>query len=150
MDDVERLTLELFTNRNQYKKYLAKNEPEKYSKLEEEREKIMEYKDAIIYKTEQLISKPDLEVSPLIRESFQRYVNTLIREIEMESLQATSEYNDYEEEQEEDTTIFTNMDSSENKSFWSGDRVLKQNDIFDHYPTNSLVRKRFVGRNKPT
>lgn len=148
MDDVERLTLELFTNRNQYKKYLAKNEPEKYCKLEEEREKILQYKDAILLKTEQLISIPDLEVSPLIRESFQRYVNTLIREIEIESLQP-QEYNGSDEE-EEDDTIFTNMDPGEQKSFWSGDRVLKQNDVFDHYPTNSLVRKRFVGRNKPT
>jgi hypothetical protein len=146
MDDVERLTLELFTNRNQYKKYLAKNEPEKYIKLEEEREKLLQHKDAILLKTEQLISIPDLEVSPLVRESFQRFVNTLIREIETDAL-LPQEYNEYDDEEDEDTTIFTNMeDSSAKKSFWSGDRVLKQNDIFDHYPTNNLVRKRFVGR----
>jgi hypothetical protein len=99
-----------------------------------------------LLKTEQLISIPDLEVSPLVRESFQRFVNTLIREIQTDAL-LPQEYNEYDDEEDEDTTIFTNMeDSSAKKSFWSGDRVLKQNDIFDHYPTNNLVRKRFVGR----
>ena len=44
MNDMDRLTLELFTNKSQYKKYLSKIEPENYNEMQDFREKCLEHK----------------------------------------------------------------------------------------------------------
>jgi hypothetical protein len=72
---------------------------------------------------------------------------------------------DYAEEEEEDedevmfpVTKMGSLDSfhtdkdngMEKKSFWSKDRVIKRETyseaILSHYPTNSEIRKRYVGK----
>jgi len=164
MNNVDKLTLELFTNKTQYRKYLSKNDPEKYNSLQEEREKMLKYKKEILERTEQILSFPDLAISPLVQESFDNYVNTLIKEIETNKL----EIKDFDDNSTDEETLFKNMDemknyhpspiqrglegTNENKTFWDNDKDVfssygkKQDGIFNHYPTNTSVRKRFVGR----
>jgi hypothetical protein len=161
MDSVDKLTLELFTNKTQYKKYLSKSDPEKYRFLEQKREKYEKYKSVILEKTEYLLSFPDLAVSALVQETFENFVDVLIKEIETNALEI-KDFDDFgSEEEEEDTDVlFQNMDStptpikresdSEKKTFWQSNTDysygVKTEGIFDHYPTNTSVRKRFVGR----
>ena len=162
MDSMDRLTLELFTNKTQYRKYLSKNDPEKYHILEEKREKFLKYKQAILEKTEQLLSFPDLAVSSLIQETFENYTDVLIKEIETNAL----EVKDYEDSGSgsDDDVLFKNIEpspikreleyesGSEKKTFWQSNSDfentygIKQEGIFNHYPTNTAVRKRFIGR----
>lgn len=154
MDSVDRLTLELFTNKTQYKKYLSKNDPDKYNILVEKREKYEKYKREILEKTENMIFFPDLAVSALVQETFENYVDVLIKEIETNALEI-KDYNDSETGSDEDV-LFQNMDpkreseseSESKKTFYKTDFSygIKTEGIFDHYPTNTAVRKRFVGR----
>jgi hypothetical protein len=157
MDEVERLTLELFTNKSNYRRYLSKNDPEKYSLLVEKREKREKYKEAILEKTQQLLSFPDLAVSTLVQETFDHFVDVIIKEIETNAL----ELKDVEED-----VIFQNInpspikrelesesesESEPKKTFWQSNKTdfsygVKTEGIFEHYPTNTAVRKRFVGR----
>jgi hypothetical protein len=160
MDSVDKLTLELFTNKAQYKKYLSKNDPEKYQIIQEKREKYEKYKRKILDKTEQLLSFPNITVSSLIEETFENYVDVIIKEIETNAL----EIKDYSFSDEDEDVLFKNCNDSskldqpspilreceykEKKTFWNHDSETKINceGIFNHYPTNSSIRKRFSGR----
>jgi hypothetical protein len=163
MNNMDKLTLELFTNKTQYRKYLSKNDPDKFNSLQEEREKILKYKQELLERTDKLISCPDLAISPLIQESFDNYVNVLIKEIETNKL----EIKEFEDNSTDEETLFKNMDElnnyhpspirreteekNERKTFWNNnDDVFNygkiQDGIFNHYPTNTSVRKRFVGK----
>jgi hypothetical protein len=166
MDSVDKLTLELFTNKTQYKKYLSKSDPDKYRLLEEKREKYEKYKKEILEKTEKMLSFPDLAVSPLVQETFENFVDVLIKEIETNALEV-KDFNDsgsdedvlfknivpspikreleleYESESDSESKKKTFWHSNNNNDFFYGE---KKEGIFDHYPTNTSVRKRFVGR----
>lgn len=162
MDSVDKLTLELFTNKTQYRKYLSKNDPDKYNILMEKREKFEKYKKEILEKTAQLLSFPDLAVSSLVQETFENYVDVLIKEIETNALEVKDlDFNDSETGSDADEDVlFKNIDpspikrelesESEKKTFWQSNTDysygVKTEGIFDHYPTNTAIRKRFVGR----
>jgi hypothetical protein len=158
MDTVDKLTLELFTNKTNYRKYLSKNDPEKYLVLVEKREKYQKYKRDILDKVENLISFPDIGVSALVQETFENFVDVLIKEIETNAL----EVKDFEGSGSgsDEDVLFKNIEpspiqreselESEKKTFWQSkidySYGVKNEGIFDHYPTNTSVRKRFVGR----
>lgn len=160
MDTVDKLTLELFTNKTNYRKYLSKSDPERFHLLEEKREKYRKYKREILEKTEKMLSFPDLAVSTLVQETFENFVDVLIKEIETNTLEVKN-VNDSESGSDEDV-LFKNIEPSpikreldlesvsEKKTFWQSNTNhsygVKAEGIFDHYPTNTSVRKRFVGR----
>lgn len=173
MDNVDKLTLELFTNKSNYRKYLSKNEPETYRKIMEKREQYTKYKADIVERTEYLLSFPDLPISPLVQETFENYVDVLIKEMETNKLEIKDLEREDEEEHEHDeeedvlfpeipwatshkkfpSPILREIDTKEErKTFWNNDTEMgviygKTHDgIFNHYPTNTAIRKRFVGR----
>jgi hypothetical protein len=158
MNDIDRLTLELFTNKTQYKKYLSNIDPDKYNEIELFREKCIENKDKILEKTEKLLLNYHVR-SDFVEEPFYRYVNELLKEIEKESKHCDSDNAIYEEDEEDDVLFPPNKmvdyDTKEESipiekhSFWGKERVIQQNSndaFFSHYPTNTSVRRRFVGR----
>jgi hypothetical protein len=179
MNDVDKLTLELFTNKTQYKKYLSKINPEKYNKIEQFREKCIENKDKILEKTEYLLLNHHFH-SNLIEEPFYRYVDEIIKEIENEKEKEKEKekeneqnvnrydsenliYEDGDRDRDEDDVLFppdnmiennkyeTNIEESpiERHSFWGKERVIQRNSdggFISHYPTNTSVRRRFIGR----
>lgn len=168
MDNLDKLTLELFTNKTQYRKYLSKNEPENYRKMIEKREKFEKYKTEIIAKTENILTFPDIPISSLMQETFENYVDVLIREIETNKLEIKDFTNECENDEDDilfpdiqwaeshkkfPSPILRELDTNaEKKTFWNKDSYIDttygktQDGIFNHYPTNTAVRKRFVGR----
>jgi hypothetical protein len=165
MNEVDQLTLELFTNKTQYKKYLSKIDPEKYLQIEEFREKCIENKDKILEKTEKLLLTYHFR-SDFVEEPFYRYVNEIMKEIEKEKEDANkydsdnaicdnyedsddmlfppNKMNEYElnEEYTKDKPIAKN-------SFWGKERVIQRDSddgFISHYPTNTSVRRRLIGR----
>jgi len=170
MNDVDKLTLELFTSKNTYRRYLAKTDPETFQKQERLQEKICEHKAEILERIEEMLSGPlpstSSSSSSELTEIFERFMSILLQEIESSKLREKNdspflveEFDDYSRE-EEDEEMFpvTKMSSSasqekediEKKSFWSKDRVIKRETyseaILSHYPTNSEIRKRYVGK----
>ena len=170
MNDVDKLTLELFTSKNTYRKYLAKTDPETFQKQEMLQEKIMENKSEILERIEEMLDSTNSSTSPYpstgpypsqeLREMFERFVFALVQEIESAKLRQRPDspflVEDYSEQnrEEDDEEMFpvTKMDDLdvEKKSFWSKDRVIKRETyseaIMSHYPTNSEIRKRYVGK----
>jgi hypothetical protein len=184
MNDVDKLTLELFTSKNNYRRYLAKTDPETFQKQERLQEKICEHKAEILSRIEYMLENPfssstssvpsgpstSSVPSGELTEIFERFMSVLLQEIESSKLREmeseldspflVEEFDDYsgkngEHEEEEVMFPVTKMSSSdssdlEKKSFWSKDRVIKRETyseaILSHYPTNSEIRKRYVGK----
>lgn len=171
MNDVDKLTLELFTSKNTYRRYLAKTDPETFQKQEMLQEKICEHKAEILGRIEEMLSGPSI-YSHDLTESFERFLSILMQEIESAKLREMNNspflVEDYEDREqaidEDDEMMFpvtkmgpsssdsldNNNNGMEKKSFWSKDRVIKRETyseaILSHYPTNSEIRKRYVGK----
>lgn len=162
---MDKLTLELFTNKNQYKKYLSKIEPDNY--LQEFREKCLEYKDEILKQVELLLLNADTDTyNHYVQDSFSIFAKEIIKEIErLRETEVDSDNTIYEEGDVYDDNVYDNdndddmlfppdkMNQSdkpvEKYSFWGKERVIQQNsssNFISHYPTNTSVRRRFVGR----
>jgi len=61
--DIDKLTLELLINKNQYKKYLSKTDPEKFKTNQEHLEKINKYRGKIMTMFSQLLDNPDKQIT---------------------------------------------------------------------------------------
>ena len=173
---MDKLTLELFTSKNTYRKYLAKTDPETFQKQVMLQEKIDENKSEILERIEEMLDSTNSLTDPYpltgpypsqeLREMFERFVFALLQEIESAKLRQrpdspflVEDYSEQNREEDDDEEMFpvTKMSSSdvlerepEKKSFWSKDRVIKRETyseaIMSHYPTNSEIRKRYVGK----
>ena len=159
MNDMDRLTLELFTNKSQYKKYLSKIEPENYNEMQDFREKCLEHKCEILKQVEMLLDENDNQ-NHYIQDSFGIFAREVIKEIERK-IQKEVEYDnaiydnedDIDNENDEDMLFppdkMVESEPVEKYSFWGKERVIQQNassDFISHYPTNTSVRRRFIGR----
>lgn len=158
---MDKLTLELFTNKIQYKKYLSKIEPDNYNEMQEFREKCIEYKDEIMKQVEYMLTSSS---DNFLNDPFYKFTNDII--IEIEKKREIDKYISEEDEErygeeDEDDVLFPpdkmnqtekekeECNSLEKYSFWGKERVIQQNynsDFISHYPTNTSVRRRFTGR----
>jgi hypothetical protein len=164
MNDMDRLTLELFTNKNQYKKYLSKIEPENYNEMRSFREKCLEHKCEILKQVELLLNETVIydNQNQYIQDSFGIFAREIIKDIERKRQKEDDSGNDdeYDDDDDDDNDndnedmLFSpdkmvDSEPVEKYSFWGKERVIQQNsssDFISHYPTNTSVRRRFVGR----
>jgi hypothetical protein len=159
MNDMDRLTLELFTNKNQYKKYLSKIEPENYNEMRSFREKCLEHKSEILKQVEMLLNETDDNDNPnhYIQDSFGIFAREVIKEIERK-IQKEVDSDNEDDIDDDDDMLFPPdkmiesdkiVEPVEKYSFWGKERVIQQNassDFISHYPTNTSVRRRFISR----
>ena len=59
MDEIEKMTLELLTNKNQYNKYLSKEDPRKFREHQEYLEKIAKFKGKMLNLSKQFLENPE-------------------------------------------------------------------------------------------
>jgi hypothetical protein len=130
--DIDKLTLELLTNKNQYKKYLAKTDPEKHRASQEYLEKIEKYRYKIQSMFTQLLDDPEKQITHEISEDFHSFVKTAIHHFEMKELERETDTYSYREDED---VLFGNCDErdemiehdgpSTTKSFW-GKPIIKK------------------------
>ena len=142
--DINKLTLELLINKNNYNKYLSKNDPKKYKEQKEYFDKIQKYRNKILDLTNDLIQDPKIQINNELNEIFHNYMRTCIRYFEMKEIERNSEkkYNgDYNDDDADDILFnsirnenmnMEDIDNNEypeefepNKSFWGKERVIK-------------------------
>jgi sugar-specific transcriptional regulator TrmB len=132
LQDIDKLTLELLTNKSQYKKYLSKADPEKYKSNQEHLEKISKYRGKIMDVFSQLLEDPDKQITTSLNDDFDHFVKSCISHFEMKEMENRG--NHFEKEEEEDDDImFGNCDEKDeliesdipkSKSFW-GKSIIK-------------------------
>jgi hypothetical protein len=103
MDRIDKLTLEYLMNKNTYNRYIEKTDPNKYKQEQEFREKINKYKSNMISLTLQYLDNRDFQVNNELDVMMDEYAKTFIKYFEMK---------DSENVNDEQDTMFVNMDSS--------------------------------------
>jgi hypothetical protein len=115
MDEIEKMTLELLTNKNQYNKYLSKEDPKKFREHQEYLEKIAKFKGKILNLSKQFLENPEKSFNLEMDEMFSIFAKTSIKYLEMRELENENLYNmkeDKQEEQEQEETLFGNIDEN--------------------------------------
>ena len=116
MEAIDKLTLELLTNKTQYKKYLAKEDPEGSKKQQDYLGKIKKYRSKILGLSKDFLENPEKSFNREMNEMFKIYAETAIKYIEMREIERENLFNkDDFEEKEEDEVLF-DYDKMENGS----------------------------------
>ena len=106
-NDFDKLTIQMFSNKNHYKKYLAKTNPEKYGEQQEFLKKISKNHEKINTMFSSLLENPEKQITTDINESFEQFVKSCINHFHMEKLSNLhdKDADDYEisSEEEEET-----------------------------------------------
>jgi len=133
--DIDRLTMELMMNKTHYGKYLAKQDPEKHRKFQENLRKIQKYKDQIIDMTHELLDDSTKQGVPEkhnteINTAFQHYLKTCVQYFEIREIVDERETSNIDRE----NTLFGEMDediapsmSEGNKNTYWGKNIKKTN-----------------------
>lgn len=114
MNSIDKLTLELLINKSQYKKYMQKNNPAKYSENQVYLGKIQRYRNKIEYMFSTLIENPETQITSDIDRDFTHFVKTCIQYFELKEMENTS--TDHNGDPLDDETMFSNIDNSEKYS----------------------------------
>jgi len=91
LSENDKLTLELLTNRSQYKKCLSLVDPKKYNETQNNLDKYNRYYNEIFNLTNDLLDNPDKTVSREINESFDNYIKGCVRHFELEEMKLLNE-----------------------------------------------------------
>lgn len=146
MDDIEKMTLELLTNKNQYNKYLSKEDPRKFREHQEYLEKIAKFKGKILNLSKQFLENPEKSFNLEMDEMFSIFAKTSIKYLEMRELENENLYNlDKEKEADEEDTLFGNMkEEMEKEDLNDNDdefnEVLKMNQTMNSFWGKSIKK----------
>lgn len=107
---IDKLTLELMSNKSSYKKFLSKSEPEKYNEIQYHLSKMKKHCSKIIDITKNQFN--EVKYTNELDEAFDNYVRTCIKYIEMKEFESMPEYKS-EKECEEDDVLFGTIDNED-------------------------------------
>lgn len=119
--NIDDLNLQLLLNSKNYHKVMKIKEPEKYNNNFQNL--VFDNKDDILDVTKDMINGLTNDYSVDIYETFQNYVKMVFKHRELQEMQEQNEYN--QEKYEQDELEKSNYDYVQ-KSFWSGERVVKR------------------------
>lgn len=127
---VDQITLELLMNKSQYHKFVSKNNPDEFTKIQRQHDEIDQYRESILELTEELLTNKYKSVSSEVNELFDGYINAVIHHFKMKEIETKNEYNKHDNDNEVDT-IFENMHEQReptnmDRSLW-GRSVMKRN-----------------------
>lgn len=131
---VNDITLNLLMNRYQHKKYVSKNNPEEHTREQKHYSSLRKYKNHILNITNELLLKPDKQITTDVNEIFEGYTKTLIRYFKMKEIENNETYEksdedvlfgNMDESDEEDETIDKTNQSGNLFSLWGGNQVLR-------------------------
>lgn len=110
---IDKITLELLINKNQYNKYLASANPEKHKRITEFSEKLAKYGDKILSLTEEYCSNPKTQKTTEMDETFVTFAKTCFRYFEMKELEGDPD--SYQESSRDEDVLF---EPAPMRSFW--------------------------------
>ena len=114
---IDKITLELLINKNQYNKYIASVDPEKHKRITEFSEKLAKYGEKMISLTEEYCSNPKTQKSTEMDETFVNYAKTCFRYFEMKELEGDPDsYHNSESGGSRDEDVL--FDPAPMRSFW--------------------------------
>jgi hypothetical protein len=142
MNNIDKLTLELLINKSQYKKYVQKNDPAKYSENQIYLGKIAKYRYKIEKMFSDLLENPEKQITTDINTDFTHFMKTCIQYFELKEMENTTE--DHNGDPIDDETLFETIDnntSASSSSLW-GNKIQKSgaSNYMPKYTMDSYVR----------
>lgn len=135
ISEFDKLTLEMFSNKTHYKKYLAKTDPVKYSVQQEFIEKIAKNREKINAMFSVLLENPEKQITTDINESFDHFMKACLNHFHMEKL---SKMHDQDKDDYDTTSDDDDIpDPAPTTSYW-GASVIKKPSV---YTLDGFVRK---------
>ena len=124
---IDKLTMEFMMNRVHYKRYLSKQDPQKFQENQEYIQKIKKYKTKIMNMMNALLENSINSTSEKytrdINDTFNEYLKTSITHFELQELENS---NESFQEQSQDT-LFESIESPKlNNSFYTMDKYVKR------------------------
>lgn len=139
MQSIDLLSLELLTNKSQYKKYLAKEDPKKFQEQQEFSNKIKKHRSKILSITKEFLENPDKLFNTEMNEILKHYAKITIRYIELKEVERENLYHkDSDEEDDMDLFDPDKMDSDEVEN--NGQPL--ENTILDVFSLESTLPQR--------
>jgi len=127
--EIDKLTMEMFMNRKNYKKYLEKTDPIKFSDLQMHHSDIEKYRGSIISITDDLLENPNLQISNEVNQIFDSYTRVIIRYLKHKEFENSLDNENNKQNIDEDM-MFDEIDEPKEtnhmKSYWSGENVVKK------------------------
>lgn len=138
ISEFDKLTLQMFSNKTHYKKYLAKTDPVKYSAQQEFIDKIAKNREKINAMFSLLLDSPEKQITTDINDSFDQFVKACLNHFHMEKLakmhdQDKDDYDTSSDDDDNDPHI------APVTSYW-GASVVKKNAI--HNTLDGFVKRR--------
>jgi hypothetical protein len=135
ISEFDKLTLQMFSNKTHYKKYLAKTDPVKYSAQQEFIDKIAKNREKINAMFSVLLDSPEKQITTDINESFDQFVKACLNHFHMEKLAKMHDQDkdDYDTPSDDDDA----PDVAPTTSYW-GASVIKRP---SGYTLDGFVRK---------
>jgi hypothetical protein len=136
ISEFDKLTLQMFSNKTHYKKYLAKTDPVKYSAQQEFVDKIAKNREKINTMFSVLIENPEKQITTDINESFDQFVKSCLNHFHMEKLAKMHDQDkdDYDTPSDDDDT----PDIAPSTSYWGASVVKKPS----AYTLDGFVKRR--------
>ena len=127
--DIDKMTMELFMNRKNYKKYLEKTDPTKFSDLQNHHADIEKYRGSLLTITDDLLENPNLQITTEVNEIFDAYTKVLIRYLKHREMEKTL-VDGFENNNIDEDVMFGEIDeptkTEHMNSYWSGEQVVKK------------------------
>jgi len=139
ISEFDKLTLQMFSNKTHYKKYLAKTDPIKYSAQQEFVDKIAKNREKINAMFSVLLASPEKQITTDINESFDQFVKSCLNHFHMEKLAKMHDQDkdDYDTPSDDDDDHA--LDEAPTTSYW-GASVVKKNVM--HNTLDGFVKRR--------
>ena len=134
-DQIDKLTIELLLNKNHYSKYLQHTDTKRFDEFKAFKSKLRKHSVDIIDITSDLVENPRKTINKDIEESFEIYVKSIIRYLEIKE---SNKEPSFQKEEDEDV-LFGNMEEPSiedldetkepKKSLWGKEKVIKSKKI---------------------
>jgi hypothetical protein len=144
MSEFDKLTLQMFCNKSQYNKYLAKTDPQQYSENQEYLDKISHNHRKLSAMFSTLLENPEKQISTAVNESFDHFIKTCLQHFDYEQL-AGPEKDSYENDDPSDT-LFDKIDEVRplrpSTSYWGKSVVKQPAALLPLYSMDAFARKK--------
>lgn len=136
ISEFDKLTLQMFSNKTHYKKYLAKTDPVKYSVQQGFIDNIAKNHEKINAMFSMLLDSPEKQITTDINESFDQFAKACLNHFHMEKLAKMHDQDkdDYDTDDDENDDT---LDRAPTTSYW-GASVIKKPSA---YTLDGFVRK---------
>jgi len=121
MENIDKLTLELLTNKRCYHRYLYKTDPKQYNEHQLYLKKIQKYKKRITDMTLNFLENPDIQINYEMNEMFSIYSKTFIKYFEMKELEKNGGCYETNDADSDSDILFDNENDTHTTSIYGED-----------------------------